>query len=207
MVQADHRMTVARAAQVLVELGQHLHRDPAAGLHGYDAVEQHEAPGADIHRTVEFERAARQRLAHLRYEVVVARNTHHGLAVAREQPAERRVSGRIVLHEIAGDEDRVGNGQVPGRVLERALESFEGIDAAQCGGRVTEQVRIGELDDSDGAHSIELYKHAAAQRVMRVTPRNPVFRGGEPGRKLPQTKRESASSHGDSGWSLTNTRE
>jgi hypothetical protein len=28
---------------------------------------------------------------------------------------------------------------------------------------------VGELDDSDGTHSIELYKHAPARRVIRVT--------------------------------------
>jgi hypothetical protein len=29
---------------------------------------------------------------------------------------------------------------------------------------------IRELDDSDGTHSIELYKHEPMRRVMRVTP-------------------------------------
>jgi len=30
-------------------------------------------------------------------------------------------------------------------------------------------VRIGELDDSDGTHSNQLYKHGPAWRVLRVT--------------------------------------
>ena len=88
-----------------------------------------------------------------------------------------RVSARVVLHEIARHEDRVGYCEVAGRVRERALERFERVDAAQRAGGVAEQVRIGELDDTDGAHSNGLYKHAAAQRVMRVTPRISRCRG------------------------------
>jgi hypothetical protein len=51
----------------------------------------------------------------------------------------------------------------------RALEGLERVDAAESVRRVTEQVWVGELDDSDCTHSRELYKQAETGRVMRVT--------------------------------------
>ena len=70
------------------------------------------------------------------------------------------VAARVVLHEIAGDQDGVADGQVPRGIRQRALERFERIHAAQRPGRVAKQMWVGELDDSDGTHSIGLYKHA-----------------------------------------------
>ena len=112
----------------------------------------------------------------------------------RRRNLEDGVTRRVILHEIARDEDGIGHGQVTGSVRERALERLERIDTAQGRRRIAKQVGIGELDDSDGTHSAELYKHAAMRRVMRVTASDPTLHGGEPGRKLPRRKRETASS-------------
>ena len=103
------------------------------------------------------------------HEIVIARHAQYGLAEAREHAAEVFVAARVVLHEIARDQDGVGNGDVTRGVGERALERLERIHAAQRFRRVAEQMRVGELDDSDCAHSFELYKQAEIGRVMRVT--------------------------------------
>ena len=131
VVQAHHGVALSRAAQLFVELGQHFDRDAATGLIGHDAVEQHDAPGADVGRTVELERAARERFAHLRYEIVVAGDAQHRLAEAREYAAEVFVAARVILHQVAGDQDGIGNCQMTRRIRERALERFEGIHATQ----------------------------------------------------------------------------
>ena len=142
-----------------------------AGLVGHHAVEQHDAPGADVGGAVELEGTAAERGAHLRNEVVIPGNAQYGFAEAREQAPEMFVAARVVLHQVAGDQDGVADGQVPGGIGQRAFERLERIHAAQRPCRIAKQMWIGELDDSDGTHSIELYKHAPGWRVIRVTTR------------------------------------
>ena len=154
------RVALARHAELFVELGEHLHGDAAAGLVGHHAVEQHDAPGADVGGAVELERAARERGAHLRNEVVIAGDAQYGFAEAREHAAEMFVAARVVLHQVAGDQDGVADGEMTRGVGKRALERLERIHAAQRACDVAKQMWVGELDDSDGTHSIELYKHA-----------------------------------------------
>src|SRR4051812_18479275 len=197
VMQAHQRMALARHAQFLVELGEHLDRDAAAGLVGYDAVEQHDAPRADVGRAVEFERTPRERGAHLRHEVVIAGDAQYGFAEAAEDPPEMLVAASVILHQVAGDQDGIGNRHVARRISQRALERFERVDAAQRARGVAEQMRVGELDDSDRTHSIELYKYAANRRVMCVTTPFMTRPRSEPGRKLPAKKCEAASAYCD----------
>jgi hypothetical protein len=56
---------------------------------------------------------------------------------------------------------------------------------------------VGELDDSDGAHSFELYKYADNRRVMWFTGCVTALKRSEPGRKLPAEKCESPSADSD----------
>ena len=79
------------------------------------------------------------------------------------------VAARVVLHQVAGDQDGIANGEVARGVNERAFERFEGIHATQRARDVAEQMGVRELDDSDCTHSFELYKHSGKGRVMRVT--------------------------------------
>ena len=135
----------------------------------HHAVEQHDAPRADVGGAVEIERTARERCAHLRNEIVIAGNAQYGFAEAREQAAEMFVAARVVLHEIAGDQDGIADGEMARRVGKRALQRLEGIHAAQRARDVAKQMGVRELDDSDCTHSFELYKHAGKGRVMHVT--------------------------------------
>ena len=74
-----------------------------------------------------------------------------------------RIAAGVVLHEIARDQNRVGNRAMPRGVGESLLERRETVHAAQRAVDVAEQMRVGELDDSNCTHSIELYKHAGAR--------------------------------------------
>ena len=85
------------------------------------------------------------------------------------------VAARVVLHQVAGDQDGIADGEMTRRVRERALERLEGVHASQRARDVAEQMGVGELDDSDGTHSFELYKHAGNGRVMHVTARFTVL--------------------------------
>ena len=168
-MQADHGVALARAAQLFIELGQHFDGDAATGLFGHHAVEQHDAPGADVGRAVEVEGAARERFAHLRNEIVIAGNAQHRFAEAREQAPEMFVAAGVVLHQVAGDQDGIAHGDMARRVSERALQRLVGIHATQRARDVAKQVGVRELDDSDCTHSFELYKHAGEGPVMHVT--------------------------------------
>jgi hypothetical protein len=55
------------------------------------------------------------------------------------------------------------------RVGERAFQRLVGIHATQRARDIAKQMGVRELDDSDGAHSFELYKHAGKGPVMHVT--------------------------------------
>ena len=81
------------------------------------------------------------------------------------------VTARVILHEIAGDQDRIADGEMTRRIGKRALQRLEGVHAAERARDVAEQMGVRELDDSDGTHSFELYKHAGNGRVMHVTGR------------------------------------
>ena len=82
-------------------------------------------------------------------------------------------------------QDGVRDRQVTRGIGESPLQHLVVVDATQRGVDVPEQMRIGELDDSNCAHSIELYKHAGAHQVMYFTARSMAPPRGEPGRKLP----------------------
>jgi hypothetical protein len=109
---------------------------------------------------------------------VIARQAQHRFAETREHAAEMFVAARIVLHEITRDEDRVAHGEMARSISQRPLEGLESIHSTQRPGDIAEQVRIGELDDSDGTHSNGLYKHAPAWRVIHfTTPSTPRWTG------------------------------
>jgi hypothetical protein len=169
MVQANQRVTLARPPEIFVELREHLDGDVSACLVRDHAVEQHDAPRADIGRPVELERGARERGTHLRHQVVIARHAEHRLVVARKGAAELLVAARVVLHQIAGDEDRIGHGDVARSVGENAVERFARVDSPQRRGGVAKQMRIGKVDDSDRTHSAGLYVRWNRGPVMRVT--------------------------------------
>ena len=68
----------------------------------HGAVEQHDAPVADIHVAAELQRRAGHRQWQRRGHVVIARQAMHGQADLRDHDAEMAVTARIVLHDVAG---------------------------------------------------------------------------------------------------------
>jgi hypothetical protein len=107
----------------------------------------------------------------LRYEIVIAGDAQHRLVEAREYAPEVFVASRVILHEVAGDQDRIADGEMTRGVGERTFQRFEGVHAAKRASDVAKQMGVRELDDSDGTHSFELYKHDWKGRVMYVTGR------------------------------------
>jgi hypothetical protein len=79
------------------------------------------------------------------------------------------VAAGVILHQVAGDQDGIGHGDVARRVSERPFKRLVGIHATQRARDIAKQMGVRELDDSDCTHSFELYKHAGEGPVMHVT--------------------------------------
>ena len=62
---------------------------------------------------------------------MIARDAQHRLAEARENAAEMFVTARVILHEVAGDQDGIANGEMTRRIAERAFQRLEGVHAAE----------------------------------------------------------------------------
>ena len=77
VMQTNHAMPVARSGQRLVQGLQTFAAQAAAGRAGDTAVEQYDAPQAEINVAIDLERGAIQLAAHDRRVVVVSREAQH----------------------------------------------------------------------------------------------------------------------------------
>lgn len=60
------------------------------------------------------------------------------------------IAGGIILHDVAGDENRRRVAKRGLRVRQRAFERGQGCDAAQRRVRIAVEMRVCELDESRG---------------------------------------------------------
>ena len=74
-----------------------------------------------------------------------------------KHPADVHIAARIVLHEIAGDENNF-RGPCRGllRIGKRSLERGQCCDSAQGFRLAPIQVRVGELDEAQNAHGFDI---------------------------------------------------
>jgi hypothetical protein len=82
---------------------------------------------------------------------VVAGNAENRCAERAEQAAKMRVAGRVVLHDVAGDEQRVYRPVAAPREGERALERRHGLHATQGTRFAAVKMRIGKLYETQHA--------------------------------------------------------
>ena len=68
--------------------------------------------------------------------------------------ADPAVAIRVVLHQIARQQDAVRPAAAPLRIRDCRLQSRQRRDAAQAAGGVTKQVHVGVLDEADGLHCV-----------------------------------------------------
>ena len=101
-------------------------------------------------RAADPERLAAQFPFHRRGFVVIAGYAKNGLPKAAEDAAKAQISGRIVLHEIAGGQD----GGIVRHLVERGIEHRAqariGLDAAQLSVRPPVQVGVRDVKDVHG---------------------------------------------------------
>ena len=135
---------------------------PSAPLRARNAtVEQHDTPASEIGESTEHEGLAVKLAAHRCGLVMIAGQAEDRHAERREQPPEVAVAARVVLHQIAGHEQRVRRPIAPARLRKRGRERGQRGDAAQRLALVAVEMRVGKVHEADGAHEKILAKRCA----------------------------------------------
>jgi len=103
-----------------------------------------------------LERCMAELAVHLVRQVVIARDQQHGHAKVREQQVDGAVGGRLVMHDVAGQGDGIHRKKVPLRVSDAGLQPGQRPGATDRTGRVGQQVRVRELNETGAAvrHSV-----------------------------------------------------
>jgi len=122
----------------------------AVGLAGHHAVQEDQPPALEVGVPADLEWAAAQLVMHGRQIVMVARHAVHRLTQGAELLPDVGIPARLVVHQVAGQQDHVGSSVLAPRRGERRLERGQRGDAAQLTVRGPVQVQIGELDDAEG---------------------------------------------------------
>ena len=128
-------------------------RERAAVLSRDVRLEEDDAPVAEDGGARALHRRRVEHLAHDLRVVVIARDAVDGRAERGEALAQALVTGaRLVVHEIAREQDGVGRPSVALRALEDAIEGALCDDAAQRPSRAREEVQVGEMQYARRAH-------------------------------------------------------
>ena len=109
-----------------VEPRELVRRQSPADMAGIVAVEHDELPARRFIRAANLERRAVELAAHRFGFVVISGNAQHRLLQAAEDAAKTQITGRVVLHQIAGHQARPNNperAQTHRRARARRLES------------------------------------------------------------------------------------
>ena len=148
VMQTNHAMPVTRGGQRLIQGLQSCGAQATAGGAGDAAVEQYNAPRAEISVAIDSERGAIQLAAHDGWVIVVAGQAQHRHSEGGEQPAEMRVAGRVVLHEVAGNQYGIGRPRVRLRMGKRRRERGQCSYPTQGFRLAPVKVRVGKLNQS-----------------------------------------------------------
>ena len=89
---------------------------------------------------------------HVVGQVVIAGQAQHRHLGCTEDVPEPAVAVRIVLHQIAGQQDAVRAAAAALRVGDSRLQCRQRRYAAQAAGGIAEQVHVGVLNEADGLH-------------------------------------------------------
>ena len=152
MVQAHHAVARAGGRERLIECREGLGTQCAAGRSRDAAVEQHDAPAPEVDESAHHERLAIECAAHGLRLVVVAGQAQHRGAKIGEQTTEVGIAARVILHDVAGNQECIGRPLVGARVRERRLECRQCLHPTQRLVLIAVQVRVGEMRDAHNAH-------------------------------------------------------
>jgi hypothetical protein len=145
MVMQTHHGVLARFAERTIQALEFLLCQSTARVSRIVAVEHDELPARSAVGSAYLEWRLAERALHRFRLVVVARNAKHGLRTVAEDAAEAQIAGRIVLHQIAGHQDRGVIRDLHERLIEHVAQGRVGLHAAQFRAGVAVQMRVGYL--------------------------------------------------------------
>ena len=150
MVQAHHDMLGVSASNDFRESLQLLRLYVAARVAGNAAIQTDNEPAANFLKRAIRKRWGAANFAHQSPYVVIAGHTMHAHIQRQQQVPETIVSGgRVVLNQVPGNNSAL-RAPVAGRVvIEDALQRCLCGDATQLTVRISEKMRIREVQDPD----------------------------------------------------------
>jgi hypothetical protein len=104
------------------------------------------------HVTAHGERRCVELAAHGLRLVVIAGNAQHRQPERAEQAAEVRVAGRVILHDVAGDEQRIRRPVARLRASECRHERRQSSHAAQRPAAIAVEMRVGKVCEAYDGH-------------------------------------------------------
>jgi hypothetical protein len=157
MMQGHQAMTPIRRSERVIELRESFFAESAARGTREAAVEKHDPPGTEVGETADCEWVCPKFPMHDRRIVMIARYAQHWHPKGPEHATNMCISAWVVLHQIARDEynfRRPRRGLL--RVGKRGLERGQRCYTAQCFRLAPIEVRIGELDEAQNAHDLDI---------------------------------------------------
>jgi hypothetical protein len=153
VMQAQEDVCVAVTVEFEVEFRERGLAEPAfaVGGLGKPRFEQQYAPVADREDAAGLERRVTELAVQLGRIVMVAGHDQCRDSQRCERQLEGGVAARVVVHDVAGHEDRLRRQRLATRVLQAGAETSERVHAAQPRLRIAEQVRVREVQQPDCA--------------------------------------------------------
>ena len=102
---------------------------------------------------------------------MIARDAEHGLVERAQRRVEVRVAARVVLDDVAGDDQRIGRGDVGSGGVQHRMHRGQGLQPAQVSRFLAEEVGVGELQEAHSLHVVESFRGSVSDRFrwVRVT--------------------------------------
>ena len=134
-----------RPGESCIEPREFVGSQASAHVAGIVAVEHDELPAVRHVRAADLKRRAVELSAHGVGFVVVSGNAQHRLIEVAEDAAKAQIAGRIVLHQITGDQNGRVVRNARKRILEHRVQTRVRLDTAQPAGGAAVKMRIGDL--------------------------------------------------------------
>gem|GEM_PF-3445831 len=150
MVQTHQSVVVWMGRERSVKVRKFRSGQMAGGLARQMGVEHHEQPRPQEGAPATLERGFVQRVSQGRRDIVVARQAKDGCFGMPEGCTDMLVACRIIVHKIPRQEDGIPIGTGTAGMAQYPFQRAQRIVIAQVRVRITEQVQVGQLQQSEG---------------------------------------------------------
>jgi hypothetical protein len=150
VVQAHQYVPVGETREAFIEVVQGIGTEAPLAVARFrePRLEHDDRPASGDERARDLERRMTEAPAQFAGRVVVARDEQDGRAEVVEREFQRAVGRGFVLHEVAGDHDRIGREVAAAGMGQTGLQARQRGDPPDPSQRVVEQVGVRELQQT-----------------------------------------------------------